>query len=87
MYRRNRTFVEELVFAPWQISLVLAPLSYVTFRWIVPANISEQFTFRDAFIEKSLQFAPLSFYLFGAISALSAIVGSVQKVLRLLERP
>ncbi|MDG6025715.1 MAG: DUF2034 domain-containing protein [Candidatus Brocadia sp.] len=71
MTRRNRTILDNLVWLPWWINVILAVVVYLSFRYWIP-SIAFQNPFYKDIAMTLLSFAPVSGGLLLLVAALSA---------------
>ena len=80
MSRSNPSPAEILVQLPWQVSAVLAPLSFVVLRWVLPAIETENTIFK-VFIQAGANLAWLMALFLGVIAAFSFFLGRKKRAL------
>jgi restriction system protein len=67
MRRRNKSFADSLLIAPWWFSLVLGLLSFVGIHWGLPIWAGEDNT-RQIICKAVVPLAPLALFFFGAFA-------------------
>lgn len=71
MARRNRSFLDDVIAAPWYVGVILAVISYFGLKFILPA-IGMQNPFLSSFLKALPSLAPILTFLFVICAILSA---------------
>lgn len=81
MARRNESsFFEDMVKAPWWISAILAVISYLGLRFLVPALLQDSAGMLNQALAKAApSFAPIVSLVFVFTAVMSVIVGVIKK--------